>query len=243
MILFIFLIESLCIIQRGDNKLKLKYCSLILAISLILLIFIGLASAADTDESEILSIVDDSINLENNETNIVKSEVNELNKDTLKLSNDELLTAEADPFVTANNTSFIVGNEGILNITGPSDHWGYLNVTINNNVYNTIIKNGFAYLNVSNLDVGVYTVDILYTENAKYYQKDFPNVAQIIVYDKFPTTLNINDLAINVDDVAIINVAGIPGALNGRNITITITGKASKTAIINNGTASSSFLE
>ena len=139
------------------------------------------------------------------------------------------------------NTSFIVGNEGILNISGPSDHWGYLNVTINHNVYKTIMKNGFAYLNVSNLDVGVYPVDILYTENDKYQEKEFTNIATVEVDDKFPTPLNINDLAINVDDVAIINVTGIPETLNGRNITITITGKASKTAIINNGTASSSF--
>ena len=95
--------------------------------------------------------------------------------------------------------------------------------------------------NISDLNIGQYDVTIIYQENDKYQEKEFVNIATVEVDDKFPTPLNINDLAINVDDVAIINVTGIPGALNGRNITITITGKASKTAIINNGTASSSF--
>ena len=138
-----------------------------------------------------------------------------------------ITVTKSDPHVSANNTLFIVGNEGILNISGPSDHWGYLNVTINHKfVYNAIIKNGFAYLDVSNLDVGFYTVDILYTENAKYLEKEFDNIATVTVTDKEDTPLNINNLTINVDDVANINVTGIPKALNGRNITITITGKA-----------------
>ena len=145
-----------------------------------------------------------------------------------------------NPIVNATSISFIVGNEGILNIYGPKDEYGYLNVTINNIIYQTIIKDGIASLNVSNLDIGVYTVDILYAENARYYQKEFTNAAQIIVFDKFPTPLNVDDLSIHVDDIAVINVYGLPNSLNGRNITITINNKT-QIAIISDGNASSSF--
>ena len=145
-----------------------------------------------------------------------------------------------NPIVNATSISFIVGNEGILNIYGPKDEYGYLNVTINNIIYQTIIKDVIASLNVSNLDIGVYTVDILYAENARYYQKEFTNAAQIIVFDKFPTPLNVDDLSIHVDDIAVINVYGLPNSLNGRNITITINNKT-QIAIISDGNASSSF--
>ena len=139
------------------------------------------------------------------------------------------------------NTSFIIGNEGTLNISGPFDRDGYLIINIGDKKYVATLNGGITSVNISNLNVGQYNVTITYQENDKYLEKEFNNIATVEVDDKYPTPLNINNLTINVDDVANINVTGIPKALNGRNITITITGKASKNVIINNGTATATF--
>ena len=70
-----------------------KYSLVILSISLILLVFVSSASAADSNETNVLSI-DESTNLENNILSVDNNvESNELENNTLKVSNDEVLTA------------------------------------------------------------------------------------------------------------------------------------------------------
>ena len=81
-----------------------KYALVVLSILMILLVFVSTASAADTNKTEVLSI-DESSNIENNllsADNNVKS--NELSNDTLKVSNDEVLTAE-------NNNWYVNGSK------------------------------------------------------------------------------------------------------------------------------------
>ena len=63
-----------------------KHCLIVLSIFLILLAFIGLASASDADETQVLS-VDESINLENNnEINILSNDNDDIesNENVLK---------------------------------------------------------------------------------------------------------------------------------------------------------------
>ncbi len=81
-----------------------KYLFTVLSI-LILFIFIASASAADTNKTTEVLSVDESANLENNLLSVdnnVKS--NELSNDTLKVSNDEVLTAE-------NNNWYVNGSK------------------------------------------------------------------------------------------------------------------------------------
>ena len=77
-----------------------KYLLVILSI-LILLLFIGSASAADANETDVISI-DESANLENN---LLSADNNEISNDALKASNDELLTAGNDWYVNSSKDS------------------------------------------------------------------------------------------------------------------------------------------
>ncbi len=77
-----------------------KYLLVILSI-LILLLFIGSASAADANETDVISI-DESANLENN---LLSVDNNEISNDALKASNDELLTAGNDWYVNSSKDS------------------------------------------------------------------------------------------------------------------------------------------
>ena len=71
-----------------------RYLLVVLSILMILFVFVSSAGAADANATDVLS-VDESANMENNLLTIdnnVKS--NELSNDTLKVANDEVLTAE-----------------------------------------------------------------------------------------------------------------------------------------------------
>ena len=71
-----------------------KYMLVVLSILMILFVFVSSAGAADANATDVLS-VDESANMENNLLTIdnnVKS--NELSNDTLKVANDEVLTAD-----------------------------------------------------------------------------------------------------------------------------------------------------
>jgi hypothetical protein len=156
-------------------------------------------------------------------------------------TNASLTVDKLVPVVSAENVEFIVGNEGILNIFGPDDRDGSLIVNIEGTLYTVTLIGGEAVLDVSNLGIGVYGVDILYQENDKYYEKKFPDAATVTVNDKYPTPLKVDNLFIDVGEDANIEVYNIPKALNGKMITITVSGVESHSAIIDNGVASSTF--
>ena len=115
--------------------IKFKYSVIVLSIILILFIFISSASAADVNKTDVLSI-DESINLENNLLSVdnnVKS--NELSNDTLKVSNDEILTAGNNWYVNASKPS---GGDG----KSEADAFKTLNEALTNNElqdYDTIM--------------------------------------------------------------------------------------------------------
>ena len=82
-----------------------KYILIVLSIFLISLVFISSASAADTNKTNVLSI-DESVNIENNLLSIDNNVAsNELDNNTLKVSNDEVLTAGNNWYVNASKTS------------------------------------------------------------------------------------------------------------------------------------------
>ena len=73
-----------------------KYLLVVLSV-LILFLFITSASAAEANETDVISI-DDSVNLENN---LLSADNNVKSNDILKSSNDELLTAGNDWYVNS----------------------------------------------------------------------------------------------------------------------------------------------
>ena len=77
-----------------------KYLLVVLSV-LILFLFITSASAAEANETDVISI-DESINLENN---LLSADNNVKSNDILKSSNDELLTAGNDWYVNSSKTS------------------------------------------------------------------------------------------------------------------------------------------
>ena len=81
--------------------MKFKKHLLVVLSVLILFLFITSASAADANETDVISI-DESINLENN---LLSADNNVKSNDILKSSNDELLTAGNDWYVNSSKTS------------------------------------------------------------------------------------------------------------------------------------------
>ena len=81
--------------------MKSKKHLLVVLSVLILFLFITSASAAEANETDVISI-DESINLENN---LLSADNNVKSNDILKSSNDELLTAGNDWYVNSSKTS------------------------------------------------------------------------------------------------------------------------------------------
>ena len=83
-----------------------RYLLVVLSMFLISLVFIASASASDVNETRDVLSIDESANLENSLLSVdnnVKS--NELSNDTLKVSNDEVLTAGSYWYVNSSKTS------------------------------------------------------------------------------------------------------------------------------------------
>ena len=144
-----------------------KHCLIVLSIFLILLAFIGLASASDADETQVLS-VDESINLENNnEMNILSNDNDDIesNENVLKENSgsyseladsidkaqkkgDKLITLNKDCIYTYDSgstinisTTFTVdGNGATFDMAGSDSRVFYLS-SGNIIIKNLIIKN------------------------------------------------------------------------------------------------------
>ena len=148
--------------------------------------------------------------------------------------------AKLVPVVGADDLAFVVGNDGILKITGPAN--GNLVVSVYYVDFALEIDdNGNASLDVSALDEGTYTVDITYLEDDNYCKAIFYDAATITVNPKDVVIIKVDDVLIDVGDTAVIK-AGLPYGTAGENVTIAVSGKGSKVAIIDaNGTAVAEF--
>ncbi|WP_407415803.1 Ig-like domain repeat protein, partial [Methanobrevibacter sp.] len=121
--------------------------------------------------------------------------------------------------VTAEDLTFVVGHEGILEISGPADRTANLIVSIGDDDYNVELNDGKATLDVSELPVGEYNVDITYLENDKYTKAEFTNAATITVNDKDKADVNVT---VDVENKTI--TVDLPEDATG-NVTVIIDGK------------------
>ncbi|WP_407421902.1 Ig-like domain repeat protein, partial [Methanobrevibacter sp.] len=159
--------------------------------------------------------------------------------------NDAVIAETVDiakliPVVNARDLSFVVDNEGILEITGPA--YGNLIVYIDDIDYILVIdESGNATLDVSDLHVGTYTVEITYIEDDMYSKAIFENAATITVNPKDEITINVDDVEINVGDIAVIK-ASLPYGVAGETVIINVDEIGLKVADIDaNGTAVAEF--
>ena len=149
---------------------------------------------------------------------------------------------KVDPDVTASDLEFIVDNEGILEITGPSDRQGNLIVSINGTDYAVALdRSGLGTLDVSGLAEGTYTVDITYIENDKYNAGEFTDAATITVNAKADTPITVKDVYIEVGETATVN-AVVPAAINGQKVTISVNGE-DRVVTVKDGKASARFTD
>ena len=151
---------------------------------------------------------------------------------------------KAVPVVSAKNVTFVVGDEGVLEITGPAN--GNLIVSINGTNYAVALDaTGNAALDVSGLAEGTYPVDITYIADDYYKTTDFMGAATVNVAPKavLYTEISVVAESINVGDVAVVNVSVItPSSINGQNISITVNGKT-QTVTVKDAKASAEFAD
>ncbi|MBR0271401.1 MAG: Ig-like domain repeat protein, partial [Methanobrevibacter sp.] len=120
------------------------------------------------------------------------------------------------PVVNAEDVTFTVGNDGVLEITGPAN--GNLIVSINGTNYAVALDaTGNATLDVSGLGEGTYPVDITYIADDYYESADFTGAATVTVNAKEESgiTVTVNDDNITVD----------AGSVDPKDINVTIDGK------------------
>ena len=78
---------------------------------------------------------------------------------------------------------------------------GYVTVTINNKTYNVPITNGKGTFSVNGLTNNTYLVDFDYAGDATY--NSLTNSRNItVIVNRIPTTINVNNITLNVGDVA-----------------------------------------
>ena len=130
---------------------------------------------------------------------------------------------------TANITS--VDTE-VINITLPEDAEGILNITVNGTSYYVEIINGTATLPLSGLNVGVYNVTAVFSEDKKYYGAANSTLFNVT---KATPTLNVTAANITVGENATVTVT-LPSDVTG-NVTIYVDGINKGTVNITNGVA------
>ena len=134
--------------------------------------------------------------------------------------------------IKVNVTDIYVGDVARVNVTVPFNATGKVRIEINGKEYFADIDAGVARFAIENLTAGVKTAAVYYAGDDNY-TANF-TTANFTVY-KRPSTVVVNTTAINVGDVAVINVTVPVNAtgfvvisVNGTNYTVNVTqGKGS----------------
>ena len=115
--------------------------------------------------------------------------------------------------VEPKNQIINVGENAVLriNLTSAVDNTtvnGYVTVTINNKIYNVTITNGSGLLNVSGLNSGLFTVDVVFNGDDLFNARSFPGAASITVNKINITSINIStDTPVtNVSEDVLLNI-------------------------------------
>ena len=126
-----------------------------------------------------------------------------------------------------------VGQNSIINITLNPEKYvvnGSVLVKVNNDEYIVPITNNVGSTIIRGLSNGTYDVTVSYGGNNQFNSK--MATASLVVVNKIPTSVVVNDVSINVGDVAniiaVINSTEVTG-----NLTFTVNGKEYTVGIIN----------
>ncbi|MBE6506259.1 MAG: hypothetical protein E7Z73_11125, partial [Methanobrevibacter millerae] len=131
-----------------------------------------------------------------------------------------------------NESSIYVGDVATIVVSVPDDITNNVTIEIAGKLYSSKVINGNATFKVHNLTYGDKTVSAFYGGNYKYV---YNATAHNFTVNKRPSTVVVNTTAINVGDVAVINVT-VPSnatgfvviSVNGTNYTVNVTqGKGS----------------
>ena len=210
-----------------------KYLLVVLSV-LILFLFITSASAAEANETDVISI-DESINLENN---LLSADNNVKSNDILKSSNDELLTAGNDWYVNSSKDTsgdgksekdaFKTLNESLNEAQDGDTIWiASGEYTGNDNIGLTIAKNlnfikngdGEAIFDAENSG-NIWTVNStsIYITGLTFKNGNSTNGSAIYISHEVKSNINatfINNTASNRGGAIYIVSGGISGTLNG----------------------------
>ena len=141
-----------------------------------------------------------------------------------------------DDIKVSTNSPIYVGEDAILNVnvtTNYHDFNGIITVKVNGREYNLTVVEGIGSLNVLGLNNGTYEVFISFGGNDKFNEFNkysSLNVTSVIV-NKIPTKIEMNDVTINVGNVAVI-VARLNSTQATGNITFTVDNKEYPVGIV-----------
>ena len=148
-----------------------------------------------------------------------------------EIANITFTVSKYSSFVNVSVENIMVLDDEIINITIPDDAIGYISIGINDKELVYIPINGSASYVVSGLDVGNYSVSVVYYGNEKYYSSNSSAEFTVSIYES-DMNVTYNDY-INSTDVLHI-VASLPGDATGV-VTVSV-GDKNYTASVENGT-------
>ena len=140
-----------------------------------------------------------------------------------------VMKADIDNIKVDTNSPIYVGEDAVLNINVTSTHYdfnGLITVEVNGREYNLTIVNGIGSLTIPGLKNGTYEVFISFDGNDKFNEFNQYSTlsAASIEVNKILTKVEMNDVTINVGNVAVI-VARLNSTQATGNITFTVDGK------------------
>ena len=110
------------------------------------------------------------------------------------------------------NQSIYVGDDAVFIVTVDSDKYpfnGYVTLSIGDKQYNVSIANNKGYLNISDLDVGDYKVNVTYAGDSKFNSFNKVDAAVGVVNKVNITSITVTPSSqiINVSDSAVLNIS------------------------------------